>query len=267
MGTRNDGIMFEQNEFGGRLRYVGRASTPEFWDEMWASHRTGSSYARAITGYLPQYLGRTLLKWVPSGSRILEAGCGPARFTVGAHARGYRAEGIDFAQQVVERLTRTFPEIPFMVGDVTDLEAVPDGSYDAVYSPGVCEHFEDGPEIVLQETFRILRPAGIAIVHTPYLNSFRKFLVHAGAFRRKRPGSFFQYAFSRKELAARLERVGFQVMEVVPFDTFTTLSDHIPGFARLCVGPIESLLESMLNRLPGFKGWGHCAIWVARKPE
>lgn len=266
MATRNASISYARNEYGGRLRYVGAQSTPEFWDDRWTQGEATTRYARAKAGYMPRHLLRPLLKWVAAGGSVLEAGCGPARFTVAAHARGYRAVGVDFAPLVVARLTKMFPEIPFIVGDVTCLRDVPTGSYDAVYSPGVCEHFEAGPEPVLRETFRVLKLGGIALVHTPYFNPFRRFLVRLGAFRRTRHGEFYQYAFGGRELTARLESVGFKVVDVAPFDTWSTLTDHIPGLARLPLGPFERPVERLADRLPILRAWGHCAMWVARKP-
>ena len=45
-------------------------------------------------------------------------------------------------------------------------------SFDAIYSPGVCEHFREGPNGVLTETRRVLRRGGIAVVSSPCFNEW-----------------------------------------------------------------------------------------------
>lgn len=264
-GTRNARIQFEPNAYGGRLTYFDRPSAPELWDEQWVEKERDVNYARVEAGYLPRYMRRILNRWVPQGAKVLEAGCGLGRFTIAANALGYTAEGVDFAPHVIARLQSRYAQIRFFVGDVTDLKEVPSGHYQAVYSPGVCEHFEDGPEAVLRETFRILAPGGTALVQCPYFNALRRTLVTFGMFRAKPSGLFYQYAFNRMELARRLEQVGFDVVAVEPFEVSATLDDHLPGFAEWRRQSIGQKAVAVLERTPMVRLLGHCAMWVARK--
>lgn len=265
--TRNHLIAFEANAHGGRLKYFDEESTPEFWDEIWREESARIDYSISEAGFMKPHLRRSFLKHVKPGARVLEAGCGLARFTVAAHALGYRAEGVDFSPGVISFLQRRFPDIPFQLGDVRNLESVPDCSYGAVYSPGVCEHFEEGPDRVLRESHRILERGGLAFVHTPWFNWFRRCLVRAGMFRRPPSGEFFQYAFSTGEMRHRLEAAGFRIIDAVPFDALGCLGDHIPGVRRLRLGPLQRRLGALLDGAPGLRSMGHCCIWVAKRDD
>jgi SAM-dependent methyltransferase len=196
---------------------------------------------------------------------VLEAGCGRAHFSVAAGALGYRAEALDYAPEVVERVQKRFPQLPVFAGDVRNLPDTPDGAYDAVYSPGVCEHFEDGPEPILAETRRILKPGGVLLLSTPCFNAFRRAVWRLGGFRRAPEGEFYQYAFSPREMTEILERTGFEVVEVRLHGALKTLRDHVPGLARIKLGPLEKPLAVLLDVLPVTSRWGHACVWVARK--
>ena len=93
-------------------------------------------------------------------------------FTVAMSARGFEAHGLDFAERIIEALNERYPDI-FVEGDAR-WSPYPGGYFDATYSPGVCEHFEEGPDAVLAEAFRDLRPSGALYVSIPYLNALRR---------------------------------------------------------------------------------------------
>ena len=258
-------ISYVPNTYGGVLRYDGVVADATYWDRIWDRLDHYTDYERAERGHLPRQLAATFLRWVKPGARVLEAGCGLATFTVATRARGFETDGVDYASKVVQRLQERFPDIAFFEGDVTNLVGVGDGTYDAVYSPGVCEHFEEGPEAVLRESHRILTPAGILVVSIPSFNAFRKTVYRFGAFQRPKSQPFYQYAFSKEEMTAVLERVGFEVVQTRHYGTLKTLSDHVPLVARAPLGPLRNPLAVTLDSLPAVRDWGHSCIWVGRK--
>ena len=156
-------IVVDQNAVTGtRLKYYMQPADVDYWTDLW-KQAGETSYVRASRGHLPHQLRQTFRRWAKRGGRTLEAGCGLGHFTVAAHALGYQAEGLDWSADTIETMRQRFPSIPWRVGDVRKLEFA-NASFDTVYSPGVCEHFIEGPITVLSETHRILRRGGVAIV-------------------------------------------------------------------------------------------------------
>lgn len=251
-------IVFEPNSYGGRLKFYAQTASSTYWDDLWSSNPT--EYHRSLKGHLPHQLRATFLRSVKPGARVLEAGCGLSHFTVACNVLGYQAEGLDWAKDTITLLQNKFPLIPFFVGDVRRLDTA-DNTYDAIYSPGVIEHFEEGPEKILSEMVRILKPGGIALISTPYFNSFLR--SRAASFSKFQIGEFYQYAFSKEEITTKLEALGTRVIQVHPYGTSKTLTDHCwlsPLFVRI-VGRGAGLLDY----LPILRNWGHSCIWVARK--
>jgi SAM-dependent methyltransferase len=246
---------------GPRLKRYSRTADAAFWTEQWS--RCGDSwYGRELRGHLPHQLRATFKRWVPIGARTLEAGCGLGHFTVAADAQGYQAEGLDWSVETIERLRRRFSWIEWHVGDARKL-GFRNGTFDAVYSPGVCEHFEEGPGRVLAETYRVLRPGGIAVVSTPCFNRWlqrrtSELTVDAD------PGdlAFFEYAFTPDGMARVLERLGFEVVQILPYgvlDTFVTYGGwRVPR-------PMTRVLAFSMDYVPIVRQWGSTCIWVARK--
>jgi SAM-dependent methyltransferase len=257
--TDHEIVLDDDQTTGTRLKYYSQAADVNYWTELWKSSDNWS-YDRQIRGHLPRQLRSTFKRWVDPGSRVLEAGCGIAHFTVAAHALGYRAEGLDWSLETIEKLRKRFPKIPWHIGDVRKLE-FDDGEFDAVYSPGVCEHFEEGPTRILTETRRILRPTGIAFITTPCFNRWlqarpRRF-THTG----NPTGDFYQYAFTPEGMSELLRRLGFEILQVRPYDVVDTMIKfagwRIP---RRMIKPL-----AVMDIAPVIRNWGRCCIWVARR--
>ena len=255
-------LVVEHDELTGpRLKYYSRAADVAYWTDLWLTQRE-LSYARERRGHLPHQLRATFGVWVKPGARVLEAGCGPGCFTVAAHALGYRAEGLDWSADTIVHLRRLFQSIPWHVGDVRQLQFESE-AFDAVYSPGVCEHFEEGPTAVLEETRRVLRPGGIAVVSTPCFNRWLQ--RHAsGTSRDVAPPSdpFYQYAFTEAGMARVLARVGFEVVQIHPYAALETFTRYAGWAVPLRVKPA---LGFAMDHLPGTRRWGSTCIWVARR--
>jgi SAM-dependent methyltransferase len=255
-------MIVEQDPVTGvRLKYYSQAADVEYWTDLW-KQSTDTSYSRESRGHLPHQLRQTFGRWAKPKGRTLEAGCGLGHFTVAAHARGYRAEGLDWSADTVDKLRRQFPSIPWHVGDVRCLEFAT-GTFDTVYSPGVCEHFTEGPWSILAETRRILRPGGVAVISTPCFNAWMQRRAESLTRGANIAGvEFYQYAFTPDGMRTLLERLGFEVVQVRPYAALDTLIRYdgwrVP--ARL-----TNALSLAMDYVPVVRDWGSTCIWVARK--
>lgn len=261
-GDRSERIVFEEDALTGpRLKYYWRTADVDYWTSLWRQH-AALSYERELNGHLPHQLRGTFRRWVPPGSRILEAGCGPGRFTVASHALGYRAEGLDWSAETIETLRSRFPWIHWHLGDVRAIHCAA-GEFDAVYLPGVCEHFEEGPADILAEVRRVLRQSGIAVVSTPCFNAWlQRNVDRVTAAVEGSSREFYQYAFTPDGMTRLLDRLGFDVVQVRPYgvlETFTRYATwQIPS-------PWRNLLGFGMDYLPVVRQWGSTCIWVGRK--
>lgn len=98
--------------------------------------------------------------------RVLELGCGAGRVT------GYLADiaqsvhGIDLSHEMVEYSRRRYPRATFDQGDLRDMTAIADRSWDAVVAAyNVIDVLSDGARAkLLDEIARVLVPGGLLVM-------------------------------------------------------------------------------------------------------
>lgn len=93
-----------------------------------------------------------------SGLRLLDVACGTGHLAGEAARRGALAEGLDFAETMVEIASRNYPGVPFRVGDAEALP-YPDHHFDVVACAFGLLHLPN-PETGIAEAYRALRPGG-----------------------------------------------------------------------------------------------------------
>jgi SAM-dependent methyltransferase len=259
--TREHLVVEENASTGRRLKYFSTAADVAYWTELW--RRSGEvSYVREQRGHMAHQLRATFRRWVAPGARTLEAGCGLGHFTVAADALGYRAEGLDWSAATIQLLRRRFPSIRWHVGDARQLDFA-DRSFDAVYSPGVCEHFEEGPTGILLETRRVLRTGGVAVVSAPCFNAWLQRRT-AGLTPDTPPAgtTFHQYAFTPEGMARLLGGLGFEVLRIHPYAALHTLLRY-GGWS--VSRRVTGVLAYAMDHLPVVRHLGSTCLWVARK--
>lgn len=95
---------------------------------------------------------------------VIDAGCGPGRWTDFLHSQGCEVEGVDLVPRFVDMARARFPDVPFRVGRLEALD-VPDRSLGGILSwfSIIHTHPDDVPRI-LEEFARCVRPGGGLLV-------------------------------------------------------------------------------------------------------
>lgn len=252
---------------GSRILYYAQKTDPGFWDEHWNTVLTPDYYQRYLDGNLDE-LSPFIEKLIPKDSKVIEAGCGPARMVVALKNLGYNhVEGIDYGIETVKQVNILFPNLPVKVGDVLAVDK-PDGFYDAYISLGVVEHRYEGPEPFLQEAHRILKTGGHAFITVPYINPLRHLKCRLRFYNSSLPeGSFFyQYAFSIDEFSETLKKARFSLLSVQSFAGLYGLREEMPVFFHL-LDRIRggTRLQKLLNGKAQIEKFGHMVLFVCRK--
>jgi ubiquinone/menaquinone biosynthesis C-methylase UbiE len=239
------------------------ASTPEMWAETFARSTRMNAWRTLRLRRSREWA--LIRRSIPSGSAVLDAGCGFGEWVCFLSDRGYRPEGLDYSPELTARLRATYPHLKWNTGDITRMP-YPDRRFDAVISWGVIEHDEAGPAQALSEFWRVLRPGGVIIVtvpvDTPVQRRAAAYLYHQGDARQV----FFQYFMTADELSSRVAAAGFEVIEqdVLPTAVLQLVSPALA--ARLKGWPFRLLnliVSTCLSWMPRYCVMRYC---VARKP-
>jgi len=228
-------VVYDRNN--RRLAYYGRPANEGYWDEHWVEEideRAVRVPSRFVLSYTKRYL--------PLGSRVLDAGCGLANTVFGLHQSGYDAYGVDYAKKTVDTVKRHAPELKVQAADVRDLSLFADGFFDGVWSLGVIEHFYDGFGPILSEMTRVIRPGGFAFVTVPSMSPIRRLKAVLGRYAVTPPnvGEFYQFILPREGVVPHFERVGFRLMASHSRGGFKGLKDEL----RLLRTPMQTFYES-----------------------
>ena len=130
-----------------------------------------------------------------------------------ATERGATAFGIDLSPPIARDARRNFGRLALhpVVSDVRAI-AFADASFDAVYSMGTVEHFDETEQAV-REIHRVLKRGGLAVIgvpnrHDPFLRPALAALMQAFNWY----GYGFEKSYSRRAWRDILERAGFEVV-------------------------------------------------------
>ena len=195
-----------------------------------------------------------------ASGRMIDIGCGQRPYLPMAERYVQEYVGLDRPQPFSASAR------PDLVGSAYEIPAE-DSSFDSAMSTATLEHLEE-PEQALRETFRVLKPGGVAIYTVPLI-----WQIHA------EPWDFFR--FTKYGLRYLFEKVGFDVVALDPLSGFwvtfgQSFSYYLYRFHRgplrfLPIIPLLSIgVQAMaygLDKLDRAEDWTWMYLVVARKPE
>jgi SAM-dependent methyltransferase len=200
------------------------AFVERYWADVWKRHDAAPDVS-ALARRDEYRVIRPYLARLAKGSRVLDGGCGLGEWTVFLSQQGFEVVGLDLVPEVIDALTRRFPGSRFVRADIRRT-GFDDGSFDACFSWGAFEHFENGMGECLDEARRILRPGGWLFISVPFHN-WRHILRDARPLQRwnehfdpaagfRESQRFYQWRFTRPELQRELELHGFRAERITP---------------------------------------------------
>lgn len=239
-----EGARLDVRYVNGRLVHFGRPSTVDAWTEHWTGAdaepaRGGRRIAvPTVDAYAREFekqerLLRLMLTYLPRGEPILDGGCGPGGWVLLLRQHGLDVWGLDWSAEAMLQTRDGNADLPLIAGDALRLP-FPTGCFGGYLSIGLANLFEDGPDPLLREIHRVLRPGGVLIISVPCVNPLRRALAALGRYSRQPcSGPFAQYYYAPLEFRARLERTGFVVQELTLYDAWYGLTREVPGAALL----------------------------------
>lgn len=185
----------------------------------WATSLGSSGRLRLFVSAARLHFGldrrwRRIARLLPRGSGVLDAGCGQGTWVRFLESKEYRPVGLDYSLPLLRTAHRQGGEC-IVLGSILALP-LKEGSFDGLLSWGVIEHDEAGPQEALSQFRKVLKPGGWLFITVPCDSSQvrRAFAIERANEVTEpddRPLVFYQYLFTKAELAGLLRSSGFEV--------------------------------------------------------
>lgn len=187
----------------------------EFVEDYWTTRWDAARLPALVSQIAKREELKAMLPFLdkfPKNSRILDGGCGLGMDVLYLNSLGFKATGLDISRKTIKRLKHKFPKQDFLAGDIRNTKFKP-GSFDAYFSWGTFEHFEEGLTKCFTEAYRILKPRGLLFISVPFHNL--RIILKPGLEPRKTM-RFYQWRLTREELKQELVMNGFKPLEIKP---------------------------------------------------
>ena len=254
---------------GDRLVYF-RVDDHKTSEELWSSHwrsldPSADFYQRFERGYLSVYK-KIFPRHLPRHGKIIEAGCGRAQYVIALRSLGYDCDGIDTATTTIDQINQMYPDLPVSQGDVLDLQ-YETSSISGYISLGVVEHFREGPQLALDEAYRVIKPGGVGVISVPVNNPLRSRFAAEDESDLPERSRFYQYAFATREFEEFLKNAGFVIEKYYAQGLYYSMNAGIPIFRSISRRfPLLRAIDRVANLTPLVKKFGRTGIWIVRKP-
>lgn len=189
----------------------------------------------------------TILRHLPAGSSIIEAGPGAGEVLLALADRGYITAAVEYSQILARRLS-ALSGAPVQVGDFAD-QSLPEAAYDAYCSFHVIEHVVDFRKH-LDVARRCVKTGGLAFIATPNALGWEQRLPFRLSL--NNDSSHFQL-FSQQALTQVMRDTGWE-----------TVATYTPSYAIAWLRVITKIIRRVRGLDEGMTG-GHFARSTSRK--
>jgi 2-polyprenyl-3-methyl-5-hydroxy-6-metoxy-1,4-benzoquinol methylase len=195
--------------------------------------------------------------------QLLDIGAYTGVFVEIAAQHGWEAWGVEPSRWAIEQARAR--GLNMIEGTLATAE-LSAASFDVVTLWDVIEHLSD-PLAEIQQAYRVLKPGGLLVIHTMDIDS-----LFARLMGRRWPWlmEMHIYYFSRRTLAAMLEKASLKVLRVTPQGRYLRLgylATRIGGFSPLLGRVLARLFHSLhLHQVPIPLNFGDLVTAYAIKP-
>ena len=239
------------------------------WENWNVSNDINKICNREETKLMMKYLDT-----FPKGSKILDGGCGMGLWTIMLNRKGHKVYGLDISKQTIERLQVYFADQHFQVGDIRET-GFENGYFDAYFSWGTFEHFENGMGDCFKEAHRILNEEGMLFLTIPFQNK-RHLKRDAGSLENwdehysakegyNKEMHFYQWRLTIPEMKREVEMNGFKAVEIIPIHHNQGIIRHLASKGIKENDKMFPILKKLYSKITTADTFGHMLFVAARK--
>jgi SAM-dependent methyltransferase len=214
-----------------------QAEKPAFWSNLWSHTDFENYFKRYENGYLGVFKN-IFKKYLPKNSPILEAVCGRGQYVYALSQLGYDMLGVDFSAELINKIKTAKSNLNVHVGDVRNLQ-FEDESLGAYISLGVVEHFWNGMDDILSETYRVLKKDGILLLSVPHFSPRFQKLAQKNFVSIPEPmptqliKEFYQFYFSKPVIENKIKKYRFEPIDTFYYDSLYGAKRAMPMFLKI----------------------------------
>jgi len=199
------------------------------------SQHWDSIYKKNIAPIEPSSFCSFVEPQLNKNDKLLEIGCGNGRDAVYFSANGINVTAIDRSKVAISECKKNYAGIPinFFTGSLGDVKEINNDKFNVIYSRFVLHAMSKSEEItVLTKSFDLLNNKGQIYIEC---RSIKDPLARKGEIisPTERIHGHYRRFIIKEELLARLENIGFSIVDVVEDDNLAIYKDDNPVVIRI----------------------------------